>query len=86
MALTYVDRAYVPLAEGEKLVAVQITGDGSTTTVPAIALKLQYVKFAFVININETTPVALSTNFGSTLTYAAAFESGQEVLLVAIGY
>jgi len=86
MALTFVERAFIPLAEGNTLVAFEITGDGTATTVTAVQIKLNRVKFAFIINIDEATPSVLSTNNGTTLTYGAAFESTKKVLLVAIGF
>lgn len=86
MALTFTERGIVPLSEGKMLVAFEITGDGSTTNVSAVSLKLQRVSFSFLANIDEATFTPLSTNTGTTLTKADAFESTKKVLLVAVGY
>ena len=86
MALTFTERAYMPMSEGFKMVAYEVTGDGSETDVTAVQIKLTYVKFAFLININEATTEVLTTNYGATLVKGGVFESTKKVLLVAYGY
>lgn len=86
MALTFTERGIFPLAEGMKMVATEITGDGSATSITARDIKLERVKFAFLINIDEATPAVLTTNYGTTLTVGAAFESTKKQLLVAVGF
>jgi hypothetical protein len=86
MALVLTERAYMPMSEGFKMVAYEVYGDSSATDIPAIDIKLTYVKFAFLINIDEATHTVLTTNYGATLVKADAYESTKKVLLVAYGY
>ena len=84
MALTYTEVSRQTIGN-KVLTCYAITGDGSVTTITALAMKLSRIECAWLSDINDAQELYLSTYSGSTVEVDTAIQSGQIQLLFCIG-
>ncbi len=85
MALTYLEVSRQSIGN-KVLTCYSVKGDGSETSITALAMKLKRIEAAWLSDVDDGAELALSTWKGSAIVTSAAIGSGQYQLVFALGF